>query len=182
MAKGPGPALLIAAAAAFVLMGRKKETPKLGEIDPAGDAGDSGASDADVGGGPADGGGGGGGGGSQPKNPKTVPNSSGHSKGYDAQRWQDGYDVRVGFAALGYLPVSALIEAPLTDEQARAAVRAFQKDYNAGDVTVELGPFAGDAVPGYLDEDEGIAGKNVLNALGIVIDGFPEEKWAGYYS
>ena len=111
MAKGPGPALLLAGAAAlFLLKGKGKPAAKTGglAIDPEGDA-----SDADVGGGAADGSGGGSGGGV--KNIKTVPNPSLDPKGYDTQRWQDGYDVRVALASLGYLPVSALIEQPLPE-------------------------------------------------------------------
>ena len=178
MAKGPGPAVLLAGAAAlFLLKGKGKPADKTGglAIDPEGDA-----SDADVGGGAADGSGGGSGGGV--KNIKTVPNPSLDPKGYDTQRWQDGYDVRVALASLGYLPVSALIEQPLTDSAARSAVKKFQKDYNAGDATVELGQFAGEAVPGYLEEDKGLAGKNVLNALEIVVVGFPDGTWAAYYN
>ena len=178
MAKGPGPALALAGVAAlFLLKGKKKAAAApTSIIDPEGDA-----TEEDVGGGPV-GGGGGGGGGSSSENPKTVPNPSGDPKGYNTTLYPGAFPVRMALSGLGYDISLSAATAPLSTAQDRAAVRKFQKDYSQGNVTVELGPYAGDAVPGYLEEDEGIAGKNVLNALEIVVGGFPLGKWSSYYN
>ena len=170
MAKGPGPALFLAAAAAFLLMGRKKDEPAVvGDGTATGSANSD--SDEDVGGGPVGGGSGGGGGSSQSGNP--PPNVSGDSAGYSTTLYPGPLPVRVGLISIGY--DVGLNDQPVGSEDvSNPHAAAFQAHYNQASSTGFHG------AQGELEMD-GWMGPNSLNALEIILqynkDG-GEDDWA----
>ncbi len=149
MAKGIGPLLLIGGAAALLLAGRKRpsDEPILPETDEEKRAPPR---EKQTMGGPA-----------------RPPNTSGDPEGYNSDAFRGPLAVRTGLNVVGYN--MALNTNPIPEKDHR--VGRFQLDYNKVSAAVAAGRLDENyaIIPTGKLQNDGIAGKNFLNALEIAI-------------
>ena len=147
MAKGIGPLLLIAAAGALLLAGKKKPSgePILPETDEE---------KTEL---PKE----------TPSRGPRVPNISNHPSGYNSVAFPGPLAIRTGLNVVGYN--MALNHNPIPEKDHR--VGRFQLDYNKVSSAVAKGELDGDFAwkPTGKLQNDGIAGKNFVNALEIAI-------------